>query len=64
MTVLGRHLPTRHHLMFYACVGACVAVVAAIAIGFVPLVAVGAIFCGAMMVGMVWMMFSMMVKRR
>jgi ascorbate-specific PTS system EIIC-type component UlaA len=64
MTVLGRRLPTGHHLMHYLCAVACVVLIVSIVVGFLPLVVLGAVFCGAMMVGMVWMMASMLVRRR
>jgi hypothetical protein len=64
MTVLGRQLSISHHLMHYLCAVACVAVIVAIVVGFLPLIVLGAIFCGAMMVSMVWMMVSRVVRHR
>ena len=50
------------HLL--ACGVAGLLVVAAIIFELPILAAFGALFCGAMMIGMVWMMFSMASKSR
>ena len=51
-----------HHYMHAACGIAMVLIVAAFLFGFAPLAVLGALFCGAMMIGMMWMMFSMAGK--
>ena len=49
------------HLL--VCGAAGVLVVVAIVLGLPILALFGALMCGAMMIGMVWMMFSMASKR-
>jgi hypothetical protein len=50
--------------MHYACLIAVAAVVAAIVFGAPVLAFLGALFCVAMMAGMVWMMVGMARHRR
>jgi hypothetical protein len=50
------------HLL--GCMAAGLLVVGAIVFDVPILAALGALFCGAMMIGMVWMMFSMASKGR
>jgi hypothetical protein len=47
-----------------ACVAAGVLVIAGIILGLPVLAALGVLMCGAMTVGMVWMMFSMARRTR
>jgi hypothetical protein len=49
------------HLL--GCAVAGLLVVSAIVFGVPIFAAIGALMCGAMMVGMVWMMFAMATKR-
>jgi hypothetical protein len=51
-----------HHYMHAACGVAAVLIIAAFAFDIAPLAMLGALFCGAMMIGMVWMMVSMAGK--
>lgn len=53
-----------HHYMHAACAAAAILVVAAIVFGVAPLAVAGALFCGAMMLGMVWMMVGMAGRHR
>jgi hypothetical protein len=46
------------------CGVAALLVIAATILGLPVLAAFGAIFCGVMMIGMVWMMFAMASKAR
>jgi hypothetical protein len=50
------------HYMHTACIVAAVLVLAAIVFGIAPLAILGALFCGAMMIGMMWMMVGMARK--
>lgn len=51
-----------HRYMQVGCGVAALLIVAAIVFGFAPLAIVGVLFCGAMMIGMVWMMVGMATK--
>ena len=63
MNVLKEHF-THHPLHMALCALACVAIVAGIVLG-APLIAIfGPLMCGAMMLGMVWMMVTMAGKAR
>jgi hypothetical protein len=64
MTVFRRQLHLGHHAMHYLCGIAAVAVIAAIILDAPVLAILGGFFCAVMMVGMVWMMVGMAVKRR
>ena len=64
MTVFGRHLHIGHHAMHYLCAVAAVLVISAVVLGAPVLALLGGLFCAAMMIGMVWMMFGMAAKRR
>jgi hypothetical protein len=61
MSTMRTHLG--HHYVHAACGVAALLVVAAIVFGIAPLAILGALFCGAMMIGMVWMMVAMAIKR-
>jgi hypothetical protein len=50
------------HLL--GCAVAGLLVISAVAFGVPILAAIGALMCGAMMLGMVWMMFAMATKGR
>ena len=54
-----RHHFSGHPSHMAVCVAAMFLVVAAIVFSLPVLAIVGVVFCGAMMIGMVWMMFSM-----
>ena len=58
---LAQH--AHHHAMHAVCGVAAIAVVAAIVFGVPLLGLVAVLFCGTMMVAMVWMMVGMAVKR-
>lgn len=51
-----------HHYMHAACGVAALLIIAAFLFDVAPLALVGVLFCGAMMIGMVWMMVSMAAK--
>jgi hypothetical protein len=53
-----------HTLHLWACGAAGLLVVGAIVFGIPVLAVFGALMCGAMMIGMVWMMLSMASKDR
>jgi hypothetical protein len=62
MTAIRGHFAEhRSHLL--ACAFAAVLIVTGIAVGFGALVVLGAVMCGVMMVGMVWMMVSIVRHR-
>lgn len=58
MTALKEHF-AHHRLHMIGCGVGCLSVITALIVG-VPILAItGALLCGAMMVGMVWMMYAM-----
>ena len=63
MRALREHF-AHHTSHLLGCVASGLLVVGAVVFGVPVLAAFGALFCGAMMVGMVWMMFSMASKGR
>jgi hypothetical protein len=54
----------QHTSHLLGCVAAGLLVVAAIIFGLPVLAIVGALVCGAMMIGMIWMMFAMGSKHQ
>ena len=62
MSALRGHLA--HNYMRAACCVAALLIVAAFVFDIAPLALLAALFCGAMMIGMVWMMFGMAGKAR
>jgi hypothetical protein len=54
----------QHPSHMLGCGIAVLLVIAAIVFSLPVLAVVGAVFCGTMMIGMVWMMFSMASKAR
>jgi hypothetical protein len=52
----------KHPLHMLGCGVAALLVIAAIVFGLPIFAAFGAVFCGVMMIGMVWMMFGMASK--
>ena len=54
----------KHPLHMLACGVAALLVIAAIVFGLPVFAAFGAVFCGVMMIGMVWMMFGMASRAR
>jgi hypothetical protein len=63
MNLIGKHLHSGHHAMQYLCGAAVVLVIAAVVLGAPALALVGGLFCAAMMIGMVWMMVVMGMRR-
>jgi hypothetical protein len=58
MTAIRQHL-TEHRSHMVVCALAAVLFITGIAVGLPVLAVLGVLMCGAMMVGMVWMMVSM-----
>ena len=63
MTAIKEHF-AQHTSHLLGCGAAALLVVAAIVFRLPILAVFGALICGAMMIGMVWMMFSMVSKGR
>ena len=61
MNAVKEHF-AQHRLHLLGCAAAGFLVLAAIVFSVPALALFGALFCGAMMIGMVWMMFSMASK--
>jgi hypothetical protein len=54
----------RHHWMRAACAVAAIAALTAVAVGVPILGLIAVVFCGGMMLSMVWMMFVMGSRHR
>jgi hypothetical protein len=63
MRTVSEHF-AQHTSHLLGCVAAGLLVIAAIIFGLPILAIFGAVFCGAMMIGMVWMMFAMGSKHQ
>ena len=58
MTAIRHHF-AEHRLHMVGCVAGGIALIVAIILGVPILGILGGLFCAVMMIGMVWMMFSM-----
>ena len=63
MSAVKDHMSS-HPSHMIGCGVAAVLVVVAIVFSLPALAVLGAVVCGAMMIGMVWMMFSMAIRAR
>jgi hypothetical protein len=62
MTSIRAHF-AQHHSHMVGCALAAVLIIVGIVVGASVLAVLGALMCGAMMIGMVWMMGSMARQR-